>query len=258
MGFVKGAMLASAMILSVGTSIAGKKSDSQSTSSKSSRPHWASSTSFPQSPLMAFDGVVFTGNTNLNNRTFADSVLSRGPLRANGCTFTTVTIQGPFEGTNVTADQMTVQGMGYMIGGTIKNTLTVQGQWAARGTTVSGTAHFSGQAILEDVTIQGLLKGKGSLVARNSTFGDVVVSRDVQAADSQFGNLEMSGTRHSFENCTLSDVVVTGTKDNQSAAIYLKNVTVKGTITFESGKGTVYTTDKTGLKIAGGTIVSGK
>ena len=234
---------ASGLILSIGMGFAKPS------------PRWASSIPFPQSPLMEFDGVIFTGKTNLESRVFNKTVLSRGPLRANGCTFTQLTVQGPFEGTNVTAGQVVVQGTGYMVGGVITEAITVQGQMAVRGMTIQGTVRFSGQAILDDVTVKDLLSGKGQLVAKNSTLRDVSIGGNVLASDTEFGNLEIGGVRHSFENCTLTDVTVMN-RENQAASIYLRSTTVKGKIIFEGGKGTIYTDQPSLLvgKVTGGTV----
>ncbi len=218
--------------------VVSAKVDEGSVEKKSSSefPEWRPSFVMPTSSLGDFDAIVFKGETKLKDRKFDRNVTSQGPLKAKHVKFARVLVQGEFDGNEIKAEEITVQGVAYVTN-CLVGTLKTWGQLVATNLKAD-EMHYNGDCHIKDSEISGELRGQGSLTCQGCDFGDVRVSGVLSALNTSFKHVTVMGRRCYFEGKSLNTLILGG---KSKTVVYIRGVSGIEKIIFEGTKGIVYT-----------------
>ncbi len=158
---------------------------------------------------LSFNGISYgdkiSGSADLSNHSFENLTVSGSADLKDLKVDKDLIVSGSFEGKNITADNISASGSASLENINVKNNLKVSGSFEGKNITVEGKTKISG----------GMIVSKGN-----------------------FTDIEISASRIKLFDSKSHNILILESDSKQK--LELKNSTISGDITFESGKGEIY------------------
>lgn len=212
------------------------------------------------------NGSTISGNYSVSgsasiNDTHIDALSVSGSANVTNSALSSARISGSAEMQRTKiAGTLSVSGSTQLISVDIGGNISISGSLDMSGGSIKKGGRVSGSANLSDLTVEQPLYVSGQLVAHDTHFDDITLS--AEKAHLTGGSVQsILFTKNENQNDSSVMTFINGVFNifrNHPAQqkLYLQDVDLQGTITFESGTGLVYTNDPRALegKVTGGTV----